>query len=99
MLQQQGSQIDEVDNSEPRPSRGHDHERVLGLDARPARRHGRHMAVAVAVEDPILTPVVAPLDDVDLLPDERMKRMRDPDRRGHSYGATCSRLGGQTPGA
>ena len=48
------------------------------------------MSVTVAVEDPLLTPSVPAFDEVDVLPELGMERVRDPHRRGHIVGATCS---------
>ena len=67
-----------------------DHERVLGRDARPASRQRRQVSVAVAVEDAVFTPVGAAFHHVEDLPALWMKRVRDPDRRGHVPGVTGS---------
>jgi hypothetical protein len=48
------------------------------------------MSVTVAVEDPLLTPAVPAFDEVDVLPELGMKRVRDPHRCGHLIGARCS---------
>ena len=89
-LLHQRRQDDEVGEAQPRASRRRDHERVLGRDARPASRKRRQVPVVVAVEDAILTPVVPPLYELEHLPALGMKRVRDPDRRGHFLGVAGS---------
>ena len=85
-----GCQDDEVGEAQPRASRRRNHERVLGRDVRPARRKRRQVPVVVAVEDALLTPEVPPLHKIELLPELGMKRVRDPDRRGHLAGVAGS---------
>ncbi|MGH9202630.1 MAG: hypothetical protein ACRD2A_15505 [Vicinamibacterales bacterium] len=46
--------------------------------------------MAVAVEDPILTPILSAFDELDRLPEQRMKWVRDPDQRADLPGAACS---------
>jgi hypothetical protein len=46
--------------------------------------------VAVAVEDAILTPIVPAFQELEYLPALWMKRVRDPDRRGHFPGVAGS---------
>jgi hypothetical protein len=41
------------------------------------------VALAVTVEDPVLTPVVSALNEVDLSPGQRMEWVRDSDGRDH----------------
>ena len=63
-----------------RASGGNHQERVLGLEARPARWQGCNIAEAVAIEEQVIAPSDPSLDAIDLLPEERMKGVRDPDR-------------------
>ena len=89
-LPHQRRQDDEVREAKPRASRRRDHERVLGRYARPASRKRRQVSVAVAVENAVLTPVRPAFHHVEDLPALWMKRVRDPDRRGHFPGVTGS---------
>jgi len=43
-----------------------------------------------AERDPLLTPALPAFDEVDVLPELGMKRVRDPHRCGHLIGARCS---------
>ena len=89
-LVDEGSQSDQVCHPEVRASGGNDQERVLGLDARPARRQGGNIAEAVAIEEEVVTPMNPPFDAIDLLSEQGVKGMGDPDRRSHFSGAACS---------
>jgi len=55
------------------------------------------MALARSVIDPILTPLYALDENLDLLTALRMERMRDPDRRGQLLGARSSTFIDRTP--
>jgi len=76
----QGGQSDQVRDSKVRASGRYDSESVFGLDARPARRQGGDVAEAVAIEDQVIAPSDPSLYAVDLLTEEWMKGVRDPDR-------------------
>jgi hypothetical protein len=78
-LSYQGSQLDQVCHPKVRSSSGNDKERILGFDARPARRQGRHIAEPVAIEEEVIAPSDTSFDAVDLLSEEGVKRVRDPD--------------------
>ena len=51
------------------------------------------MALRVAIEDAILTPLRAVQDDVEYLPAQGMKRVGDANGTGHFAGARCSCYG------
>ena len=63
-----------------RAAGGNDKERVLGFDACPARRQGRNIAEAVAIEEQIIAPSDPSLDALDLLSEEGVKGVGDSDR-------------------
>jgi hypothetical protein len=44
----------------------------------------------LAVENPIFTPMAPPNDDIELLPELRMKWMRDTYRASQILGVSCS---------
>jgi len=48
------------------------------------------MPTAITIVDSVLTPVVAVYNDLELLPEQRMEGMRNPDGRGRLPGASCS---------
>ena len=71
-------------------ARGNDKERVLHLDACPARRHGCYIAEGVAKKEQVIAPMDPPLDAIDFLSEQRVKRLRYSDGGGHFSRATCS---------
>ena len=71
-------------------SRGHDKERVLHLDACPARRQGCYIAEGIAKKEQVIAPMDPPLDAVDFLPEQGMKGVCDSDGGSYFSGATCS---------
>ena len=52
------------------------------------------MSVAIPIEDSVPTKVGSTNRKVELLPVQRMERVRDPYRRGHFRGVGCSWLVG-----
>ena len=98
-LSYQGGQIDQVSHSKVRPSGRYDKERVFVLHARPARWQRRNITEAVAIEEQVVTPLNPPFDEVDRLPEQRMKGVSDADRCSHLSGAACSWSIGRTLGA
>lgn len=74
--------MEQIGDPEPRtPSRYCD-EWILRNRARPRCRYRGEMPTRVAVEDPVLGPVLAPDDDVELLAEAGMERMDDPNGSG-----------------
>lgn len=86
----QRSQFDQVREPKRGPPRGNDKERVLVLEARPARRHGFYTAKGVAKKEKVITPMDPPFEAVDFLSEQGMKGVCYPDRRGYFSGAPCS---------
>ena len=62
---EQCRQIDQIGRTKMRPSGGHDHERVLGLDAGPARWQREKIPIRIAVENPVLTPSLLSINEID----------------------------------
>ena len=62
------------------PPRGHDVERIVGNEIGPVRRNGAQTASAVVEPRPVLAPVLATHDQVELLSEQRMVRVRHPER-------------------
>jgi hypothetical protein len=86
----QGSQFDQVGYLKMGSPGRNDNEGVLRLDACPACRQGCNIAEAVAIKEQIIAPSDAAFDAVDLLSEQRVKRVSDPDGRRHFSWATCS---------
>lgn len=61
-----------------RPPGGHDVEGIFGHEVGPVRRQGAQMAGAVMKPSPVLTPVLATLDQIKFLAEQGMVRMRYP---------------------
>ena len=76
----QGSQVDQVRHPKARASGRCDKERIFRLDARPARRQRGDIAEAVAVEEEVFTPPDPSFDAVDLLSDQGVEWVGNPDR-------------------
>jgi len=95
----QGGQIDQVSHSKVRPSGRYDQERVFVFHACPARWQRRNVTEAVAVEEQVVTPLNPPFDEVDRLPEQRIKGVSDVDRCSHLSGAACSWSVGRKRGA
>ena len=83
----QFDQILDTERDSSRTDRGHG---ILRRDTRPAGRQRGQVSLPIAVEDPLFSPVGPLKDDVDLLPDLRMERVRDPHGQSHIAGADCS---------
>ena len=62
------------------PPRGHDVERIVGNEIGPVRRNGAQTASTVMEPGPVLAPVLATHDQVELLSEQRMVRVRHPER-------------------
>jgi len=62
------------------PPRGHDVERIVGNEVGPAPRNGAQTAGMVMEPGPVLAPVLPPHDQVELLAEQRMVRVRHPKR-------------------
>ena len=61
-----------------RPSANH-HERIGGRDIGPPCWQGEQLPVLVMQVDPVLAPVLAVGDELEVPPGQRMERMRHPD--------------------
>jgi hypothetical protein len=48
------------------------------------------MPAAITIVDPVLTPVVPVYNDLELLPEQGMEGMRNPDGGGRLPGASCN---------
>jgi hypothetical protein len=88
-----GSQLDQILDQESRSARASSDPRILGQNVRPACGQRCHVPRAVAVEDPIFTPLVSANDNVELLSALRMKRVHHPDGPRHLRCVECSSLG------
>ena len=86
----QGSQLDQVREPKRGPPRGNNKERVLGLEAGPARRHGFYTAEGVPKKKQVIAPMDPPLDAVNCFSEQGMKGVCYSDRGGYFSGATCS---------
>ena len=86
----QGSQYNQVGCLKMGSSGRNDNERVLRLDACPARWQGRNITEAVAIKEQVIAPVDPSLHNINLFSEKRVKGVGDSDRRGHFSGATCS---------
>ncbi len=62
------------------PSVGYDVEGIVRDEVGPVRRHRAQMASAVMEPGPVLTPVLAPHDQVELLTEQRMVWVCHPKR-------------------
>ena len=62
------------------PPRGHDVERIVGNEVGPTRRNAAQTASTVMEPGPVLAPVLATHDQVELLSEQRMVRVRHPER-------------------
>ncbi len=86
----QGREIHQILDSKPTPACCHGDKQRLRHNIRPASGQRCQVSGGVAVVDPVFTPIVPVNDEVDLLPELRMKRMRDPNGTCYILGATCS---------
>ena len=73
-----------------RPSGCHDNERIFGHHVGPSGGQRRQVSVCLTEVDAVLTPAVPVKDEVDLMAEPRMERMRDPDRARQIPGARRS---------
>jgi hypothetical protein len=76
-----------------RPSASGSHELVHRSKVSPLRRNAPQLAGLVEEVDPVQTPAAAPLDELQLPPEQRMKRMHHPHPRridSRIIGITCS---------
>jgi len=80
--------------SKRRPARPRRDARVFGNHTRPASGQRCQVPQAVAIEDALFTPARFMKHEVEIHPEERMKRVRHPDRSGQLVGGSCSSLGG-----
>jgi hypothetical protein len=84
------AQLQQVNGSERRAAGSYPPELVFGLDIRPTRSDPVKPAALICIKDPILAPMPAPADQLDLAAMKGMKRVRDPNlsgrRRSHT---TC----------
>ena len=71
-------QIKEFLNTKLRPSGGHDVEGILGNEAGPVRWYGAPTAGDVMEPDPVLAPVLGTRNQVKVLAEQRVVRMRYP---------------------
>jgi hypothetical protein len=90
----QRRQIHQIRGAEMRSSCRHDDERIFRLDAGPARRQPQQVRVRVTIDNPVFTPSLYTIDEVDFPPKKRMEWMSDPDGAGHFYCTRCSSLAG-----
>ncbi len=74
---EKGRDLDEILQAKAGPSARDLDVRLRRSYARPGRRHRGAVTPRVAVEDPRLTPLHAMGDDVQLLPVQRVKGVRD----------------------
>ena len=86
----QGREIHQILDSKPTPTRGHGDKHFFRHNTRPASGQRCQVSGGIAVVDPVFTPIVPVNDEVDLLPELRMERMRDPDGPRHILGVSCS---------
>ena len=73
-------QFQEIVNAQRGPPVGHDIERIFCYEVGPVRRQGAQLAGPVMEPGPVLTPVLATLDQFELSTEERMVRVRHPKR-------------------
>ena len=59
-----------------RSSRRHDDKRIRRRDAGPAPRHASHSVAIIEVNDPVLTPTTALIEQLEPLPVQRVIRVR-----------------------
>ncbi len=71
-------QVKEFLNTKLRPPCGHDVEGILGNKVGPVRWYGAPTASAVMEPGPVLTPVLGTRDQIKLLAEQRVVRMRYP---------------------
>ena len=69
-------QLQQVRRAERRPTSGNPHKRVLGDRVGPGRRQAGQLAGLVEEVDPVVTPVLPTLDELELLPEPRMETVR-----------------------
>ena len=73
-------QLKKLLSPQRRPSVGNDVEGIVSNEIGPVRRHGAQTASAVMEPGPVLAPVLAPHDQVELLTEQRMVWGRHPKR-------------------
>lgn len=71
-------QFDEVGHAKVGAALGQDYHRILGTGIGPARRQATGFPLLVQVDDPILTPELPVVDQLILMPIERVEWMRHP---------------------
>src|SRR5437867_221772 len=76
------------------PAGNHD-ERVFRFDVGPTRWHPQQVPVRVTVDNPVLTPPLYTIDEVNFTAKERMEWMRNTDRIPNYSCMTCSSLRGR----
>jgi hypothetical protein len=65
-------------DGERAPTAGNDHERISRPHIGPPGRQREQLAVLIMKMDPILTPVMAVSNELEILPGQRMKPVRHP---------------------
>ena len=76
----QGSQVDKVCDPKPGSSFRNHKKGIFDLDVCPACWQGCNIAEAVAIKEQIIAPSDAAFDAVDLLSEQGVKGVGDPDR-------------------
>ena len=87
---EKGRELDEILQAKAGPSARDLDVRLRRCHARPGRRHRGAVTPRVAVEDARLTPLHALGDNVQLLPVQRVKGVRDANRTGRFARVSCS---------
>ena len=91
---EQRGQIDQIGGAKSRTACRHDDETILRLDAGPARGQPQQIAIGITVEDPVFTPSLLSIDEIDFPANEGMKWVCNSHRRRQFSGARCSSLSG-----
>jgi len=89
-LADQRGQLDQIIDPQTRSTTGHDDERVLWRGARPAHGQRYEKPLMIPVVHPTLTVMVALIEGVELLAEQRVEGVRDPDTSGRFPWADCS---------
>lgn len=82
-------EVDQIDGTECSATVGNLPKFIRRIKVRQIRGNRLELALRIGVDDPVLTPVTAMAHELERVPRQRVKRMRDPDFAAGRSDTTC----------